>query len=294
MKPTSLSQELHDCPKCGRKNFTASGLKKHNCKKAVQTGLALKGESSGPDWSRARAILEGVKTAARLTIVGQVLLGQELLTLKTELGFVGSGRRKEKPQLAVFKSLNRTWENWCKAELGISPDTADRLIDTFEAAKVRVKKLGGSPMLIGLLDAAPAKLDDEKRKILAGLVDKLVWGESQSSLLEELRIFKRHAALAGGDTTKKDDKKETQAQQLAFAFFSPIPATITKLERTFLNLRHGPDYKAYLMTLPLTSSRDGEISLTSLESTLKAAIEGDLAKTLEDIRAAKDARMKKA
>lgn len=261
-------------------------------KRTTQPGLALKGESTGPDWSRARMLVEGIKLAFRVSLAGQILLGMELLTLKTELGFCGrGGDRRSKPHDAVLKSLNRTWEQWCKAELGMSPDSADRLIETYEAAKSKLKKLGGQPKLIGLLDTSPAKLDDEARKVLSTLVDKIEWGDSQKALLEEFRLVKQHAALAGGDTSKSKKDKSEIAQQLAFAFFSPIPATITKLEKTFLNLRHGPDYKAFLMTLPLTSSRDGEISLTSLESTLKAAIEGDLAKTLEDIRAAKEARM---
>lgn len=262
-------------------------------KKAAQAALALTGESKAPDWSRAREILAGIKTCVRLTLAGQVLLGQELQTLKVELGFAGSGRRKEKPNDLAFKSLNRTWEQWCKAELGISDQGAANFIATYEAAKLRVKKLGGRPKLLSLLETHPAKIDAEGHKLLSGMVDKLVDGETQKSLLEELKLVKFHVALTGGDTSKSKPKKDLQqaAQQLAFAFFSPIPATVAKVEKAIGNVRLAPDYQRYLHTLPLTSADPKEVSLHGLKATIEAALKGDLAKALDDVEAAIAAKM---
>ncbi len=256
--------------------------------------LALTGESKPPDWTRARTILAGIKTCLRLSLAGQVLLGMELLAIKTELGFVGRKRRGPslEPNDSVLKCLNRTWENWCKAELGISPDGADNFIACYEAAKVRVKKLGGDKQLAGLLETHPAKLTEESHKILSGMVDKLVWGETQKSLLEELRLVKFQATLTGGDTTKDKTKGTLTVEQGTFAFFSPIPATIAKLDKAIANIRVAPDFQGYLHALPLNSASPDQVSLSSLKAMIAGLLSGDLSKTLGDIDAAIAAKSK--
>lgn len=290
-----MSETLHTCPTCRTPGFTAKGLKAHRCKGVNrQTGLALTGESQAPDWSRARFLLGRIKTAIRLSIAGQVLLGMELLTLKTELGFLGrGGDRRSKPQVAVLKStLNQSWDDHCKSELGISADTADRKIELFEAAKARVRKLGGNDKLAGLLETHPAKRTEEDEKILGDMVNKLVDGESQRTLLEELKIAKVHVALKGGDTSAHQPKKPANVEQLAFAFFRPVAETITKAARAVENLRLGPDYQRLLYTLPLVSAEPGQPSLAALEAQLQGALEGDIAKALQEIREVKETRMK--
>lgn len=261
---------------------------------ASQAKLALQGESTGPDWTRARFLLGRIKTAIRLSLAGQVLLGMELLTIKTELGFVGRKRRGGalEPHDAVLKSLNKTWEQWCNAELnGLSNDTADRFIGCYETAKLRVKNHGGDKKLLGLLETHPAKLTEEDDKLLAGMVDKLVDGDTQKSLLEELKLVKCHVALTGGDTSKHQKKKPANAEQLVFAMFAPVEETITKATRAVENLRIASDYQRLLYALPLVSSEPGKPSLTALEAQLQAALEGDIAKALEEVRAVKAVRM---
>lgn len=259
--------------------------------KTATPALALTGESTAPDWSRARLLVEGIKHHFRLSLAGQILLGHELQTLKVELGFMGRGGDRSKAHNAPLVSLNRTWDQWCKSELGIGHDTANRLIETYEAAKSKLKKLGGQPKLLALLDSVPAKLTDESRNIISALVDKIEWGDSQKALLEEFRLVKRHEALAGGDTSKHRKEKPAAAQQLAFAFFRPVEQTVGKLQRAVESLRLAPDYQRLLHVLPLVSAEPGQPSLTSLESELEATIQGDLAKALEDIRAVKAQRL---
>ena len=252
-------------------------------------------EIIAPDWSRARAIMDGIKTAARLSIAGQVLLGHELLTLKSDLGFLGrGGDRRSNRQIGDLNFPDRTWAEWVKQELDIPDRTADRLIETYQAAKARLKKLGGDQQLVTLFDTRPTDLTTEDRETLATIVDRLVWGETQSSLLEEWHIVKRTKNLEGGDTSghRKEVDPATPAQQLAFAFFSPIPTTLAKIDKVVGNLRHHSDYQGFLHTLPLTSTTPEQISLTSLEATLQSVLEGDLVKALDDIKAAKAARMK--
>lgn len=268
----------------------AKPAKKTAKTKPDQAALALTGESTGPDWSRARFLADRIKHAMRLSLAGQILLGHELQTIKIELGFLGSGRRKEKPHDAVFKSLNRSWKQWCNSEMnGMSDDTADRLIATYEAGKNKLKTLGGQPRLLGLLDTHPDKLDTEARNTLSALVDKVEWGESQKQLLEDFRIVKFTKASSGGDTSKDKTKKgQLTNEQLAFAFFSPVPTTIGKLEKAVGNIRLAPDYEGYLHSLPLHRSAETGpvgVSLHALKLTLEAALAGDLPKLLKDVNA---------
>ncbi|WP_193214958.1 hypothetical protein [Luteolibacter marinus] len=248
-----------------------------------QSKLALQGESTGPNWDRARHILAGIKTCIRLGLAGQVLLGQELLALKIDLGFTRGGDRRSNPHDAGLKSLNRTWEDWCKSELGISDDTAARFIACHEAAKLRVKKLGGQPRLLILLETPPGQLSEENHTILAGMVDKLVDGESQKDLLEELKIAKQHKALTGGANPAPAKPTENQAaEQLAFAFFSKVPDTVAKIQKGVTGLMTAPDYKAYLYRLPVS----GDGGLESLAASLEEAIAGDLSRMLADVKEA--------
>lgn len=278
-------------------------------KLAGQHSLPLTGESRPPDWSRARQILEGVKLTARLSLAGRILLGHELLTLKMELGFCGRGgdrktgedfekrlvsrssSMKSKPFAAGLKSLHTTWEQCCNAELGVSDDYADKLIACYEAAKSKLKRLGGQPRLLTLLETAPAKLDKEAKDTLAKLVDGNEWGETVNELLEEFKILKRHVATKGGDTSQYQKKKPANAEQLAFAFFRPVEETISKAARAVENLRLGPDYQRLLYVLPIVSAEPGAPSLTALEAQLQSAMDSNDA-VLKEIRAAKAARMK--
>lgn len=267
-------------------------------KPAAQSDLIATSEIHDPAeahaeaWDRARNVLQGIKTALRMSLAGQVLIGQELEALKKDLGFMGSGRRKEKPHDGAFKSLNRTWDQWCASELGIGSTTADRWIDCYDAAKLRIKKLGGQAKFINLLSTPPAKMTDEDRNILSGVVDKLVWGDTQKDLLEELKIAKTHHSLTGGDTTASKPPKETQVQQLAFAFFSPIPQRISKLTKTIGSITNcGRDYQKFLASLELTSSDPADLTLTRLESELETLLTGDIQTLLRDIKQTKAARL---
>lgn len=255
--------------------------------------LPLTGESTGPDWTHARRLVASIKHGFRVAIASQILAGQEILSHKIALNFNGRGGDRSKPQAAVLLSLNRTWSQWCDMELGISADTADRLIQTFEAAKDRLRRLGGHERALSLLTTSPDQLDDEGRKTLCALVDKLEWPESQAELLREFKeISKIHNATTGGDTSAHRKPKPAAAQQLAFAFFRPVEQTVNKLQRAVENLRLAPDYKRLLHVLPLVSSEPGEPSLTSLAAEIQSALEGDLSKALADIREVMELRTK--
>ena len=242
-----------------------------------------------PAWDNARLYYRAVRTTGRQFIVAQICLGWELHSKKQTLGFVGSGRRKESGGVATLGV--KTWEQWIHQEL--SPEfprrSADDLINTFLGfcekcpKKVRVLLESNSKRsLITTLSKPPTSLSSKERDAVETAIAKASDGETQRSLLEALRLVKVHKALTGGDTSgsKKDKPSDAELMgQLAFKFFQPIAEQLH-------GLRTNPDREAFLHTLPIVSSEDCEISLTSLENDLEAA--------LHDVRAAKKLRMKPA
>lgn len=238
-----------------------------------------------PSWDQARNILAGIQQALRISIAGQVLLGLELKNLKKDLGFTHGNNQHTARTAQVGQSS--TWADWVKAELGLSKTTADRMIDMFDAAKARIKKLGhtgdlpgGTKKLALLCDSRLSTMTDEDRESLHKVIERITDGETQKSLLEDLRLIKRHVSLTGGDTSahKKDKPSEAEMMaQLSFKFFCPIAEALQAFRRN-------ADREAFLHTIALHSPDEDTISLTTLERDLEAA--------LLDVRNARKARMK--
>lgn len=289
-----MPEQLVTCPVCHIPNFTARGLKAHRCKGGTrmnpETGLvetipplsvlaqaaaarrqATDAEIVPPSWERARSILSGITLALRLSLAGQVMLGAELQELKKALGFIhGKNQHSRTPQVAE----SSTWAALVKAELTISVDTADRMIAMWEAAKLKLKKLGGAPALIGILECPPAALDAIQRQTLEAAVAKVTDGESQKTLLEELRLVKRYDVIKGGDTSahRKPKDEDEAIGQLAFAFFSPVADALQAA------CTH-PDRQALYTAL----AHAHPARLLEMEQSLESA--------LHDVRAAKATRV---
>ena len=284
-----MSEILHTCPVCQTPNFTERGLKSHKCKGGTrlnrETGLV---DIVMPDpWERPRQILDGIKLALRLSVAGQVLLGQELSQIKKDLG-IGRGTNASGP-VGQFVRPEKKWPELVQENLGISYKTADRMIESFEAAKARIKKIShqgtlpsGAKRLELLFGMRPSGMTDEDREALSKAVDKLVDGDTQRDLLADLKIIKAHVALLGGDTSGSKKKKPTDAElmgQLAFKFFVPFAKDLQAF-------RTDKDRDAFLATLELHSSDPESITLTTLEADLEAA--------LETVRSVKKAKLKTA
>lgn len=280
----------HACLHCSRDFATAAALRKHTCKDSSGVPIFSKTAPvevvTADPWARPRQLLSGIQLALRMSVAGQVLLGHELSQLKKDMGLIGSGgNRRSNGQIVHLK----TWPELIQENLGISYKTADRMIDCFEAAKARIKKIGhlgtlpdGEKKLELIFTARPMTLTDDDRERLAKAVDKLVDGDTQRDLLAELKIIKTHVALKGGDTSasKKDKPSDEELMgQLAFKFFSPIAKDL----QTF---RTDKDRDAFLATLDIYSADEETISLTTLEA--------DLENALETVRAAKKAKLKTA
>jgi hypothetical protein len=212
-----------------------------------------------PSWDRAREILSGIRLALRLSIAGQVMLGMELHELKRSLGFVHGGNRRSEG------APDKTWEAWVRDELNLSRDTADRMIAMSEAARLKLRKLGGEPALLGILDTPPAALDAVQRQTLQAAVDKITDGETQRGLLEELRLVKCHvspseeAQRAGGSAQRRQPSEE----QLAWNWAGGT--VIAELS----HVRAAPNYEASLHTLPLSKTEEVPFGLIDYVRELK-------------------------
>jgi hypothetical protein len=239
-----------------------------------------------PAWDHARSYMEGIRQAFRLSIAGQVLLGMELMQLKKDLGFINGRNQHGRVGQAVQPSDDRTWSEWVTAELGISYKTADRMIQMFDAARARIKKIGhtgdlpgGTKKLALIVDARPATLAQEDREKLAAVVERITDGATQADLLEELRLVKRHAAPpdTSGQNNRKPKDDDDDVQQLAFNFWLGGGNQIMEIRS------HGA---AYLNMLPLDSNNPHKPSLKTLRA--------ETAALLDDIEQAINANLKPA
>ena len=240
--------------------FLQSRLNKMTKGKTVIDGKA---EIIGADWTLARQLFDGMNLTIRLTLAQQVFLGCELERIKKELGFTHGGKRKKASgQTGHLK----TWEAHLEAEMPDLPRrTADRIITTYHAARAKLKKLGHAKG-IALFDQSPDKLTNTQRKQLKDITDKITDGETQVSLLEDLKIIKgQRETTIGGAVTKSTKKTKPTMEQLAFALFTDPVQELCKL-------RAHCDYKKAINALPVTSPDPETVTLAAIEQHAKALL----------------------
>ena len=234
-------------------------------------------EIVGADWTPARQIFDHLQIHLRLGLAGQVLLGAELQRLKKELGFTHGGKRKKASRQSGDL---KTWpEHLAKEMPGLPDRTADRFVNLADGCRARLKKLGHTKAL-ALFDQSSSELDAAQRELLTTLTSKICFGETQSTILEELKIVKIAKRVLPTDNTPNGEiKLKPTMVQLAFALFaSPV--------QDLCALRTHSDYEKALYALPLVATDDDPVSLTSMEHHYQAL--------LEDIQEAKAAAIKSA
>lgn len=223
-----------------------------------------------PQFDRARLILEGIKTAWRMNLAGQVMLGGELSAIKAELGFTGrGGDRRSKPHSAVLK---RTWDEWCRIELRISSDTGDRCIGCFEIVRKRAERLGEDSGAFRLMEAPPASLSEEDRKILQSVITALLKEDSQKSLLQELQLIKGPNILPGGAPATKKPQVKTmldEIEKVASGIFLKLCFELTKTAGEVERFHHGGAFEAHLYALPLATDEPEILGLLDFQKRLE-------------------------
>ena len=226
-----------------------------------ETSETITPEVVSADWSIAKSLFEQIKVNLRLSLAGQVCLGAELERLKKELGFAGRGKKSNSFNVNELK----TWPEFLAHEMPELPEnTANRFIRIYEGAKSKLKKLGDTKAL-ALFDQPSHQLSDDQREHLRNITDKITDGQSQSSLLQELKIAKlpHGAAAKGGNlpkTTEANDEmqEEDTMRQVALALF-------TDPTQQLCSIRANSNYEKALHSLPLHSSDETTVTLQALE-----------------------------
>ena len=230
-------------------------------------------------WDTLRTGLAGVRRIGQTYLAGQVWLGWQLAFLKDQHRRAGGGRGGDRKSIGQSGSLI-SWADLVAQETDLSARTADRLIALFDATMAKLKRMKKPILAKAYLEAFEGEnpltvLADQGEDLMA-VIATLCDGETQKSLLLELKVISPPRELTGGDTSKnRKAPEDLPAGQLAFSFFAPLATDLTKL-------RSSPDYHAFLHALPVVSSSENELSLTDLEIQLSSA--------LQDVKAAKKAR----
>ena len=235
-------------------------------------------EVKAPDiWQPARDYYSMAQRLARASVACQVMLGFQLIEIKKKLGYVQGGKRK--PSKTESASVLATWEDHCKAELGITDRTARTYMTMAEGAKRKLKSCFSH---LPLLDQPVTNYSDEQLKMLEKAVNKITDGHTQSEFMIECGIAKKPqgSAAKGGDQDKSGEEETTEPtmQQLAFALFSdPI--------HSLSILRTNTDDQKTLLALPVEQSEDDPVSLISIQAELEAML-ADVKSTIKSNLAA--------
>jgi hypothetical protein len=224
------------------------------------------------DWSRAMALLADLKTAVRRSLAAKVLLGKELEANQKKLGFTrGDARRfSPKPQIAVLGETGPTWGDWCKAELGISDDTAGRYIKCFLAVKAKAKDHAET---LRLLETPSEKLRSDELAALAARAGQLVCFETESSLIKELQELRDQTR--GKKPSKDDQEKEERRkdQTAADLIFGGIQDSFKKFKTDVRAAFKTSIGEALRKRLPVRPKEGEPLSLVKIRDDIKAKVQ---------------------
>jgi hypothetical protein len=214
-----------------------------------------------PAWNGVRQTIAVIRSTGRAYLFAQAWAGWQLSVLKKEFGVKEGRRPKNSAKLAELRS----WDEIVEAETGLPRRTADRFIELFEATKAKLKRTKkDAPVTKDALaifqSENPLALPPEQREALQDVVSSLCDGETQASLLRELKIVPEPVMPAA---TKGTKEKPEPPEQLAFHFFDG-PAS------HLFRMRAASDYKKFLHLLPATSDEQGKISLRILHDEAEA------------------------
>jgi len=202
-----------------------------------------------PTWETVRTYLAATKAAGVAYLCGQVIVGWQLSCLKEEHRRSTAGRR------SVWTGESETeWSQILFAETSLSRPTGDRLIASYESVKLKLSKTAGGSIaaanaLALLSEKSPFELATGEAESIREIILSLVDGETQKSLLYELRIAKQRPTLQGGDTSAhrspKNHSGDDATAQLAFGFYGNAIKSLRKIV--------DPEFRGLLAFLPIES-----------------------------------------
>lgn len=219
------------------------------------------------EWDTVRETVQQITFAGRMFVRGQVKLGMLLAGLKKAHGVHRGQPKKNSPDSGHLIP----WAQIVRDETGFSRQSGDEFIRLFEATKVKLKKASTLNLPAGSEDAIvlfhtenALALTDAQWSQVDDLIGTLTSGETQVSLMQQLGVIARPAKMPV-KTGGKDNPDEPTAGQLAFHFFDGVAAPL-------INARTNPDYKLYLLALPLISDAENPLSLATLKAEARSLI----------------------
>lgn len=255
-------------------------------------------EAGDHRWDRARKLRDELKRAFLRSIDAQVMLGGELLALKKQLGFSGSGRRKEKGHRAPFPESHRTWEELCQAEIGLSERTVQRFIACFKLIEDQARKLGDDSPACQLLGTPAHELADADYKVVSQVLHDLIGERSQAELLRDFNLLRRPKSLTGGDTTaSRKANLAKMSPELASNLWRGAWDDLAKGTARILQFRRRKDLDMWLYLIPLVSSNPEVIGLVEYRgklATILAEAKDDIEAILKKIDGFIDAKQESA
>lgn len=225
-------------------------------------------DSGDHRFDRARKLWEAVKASSQKSHDDKEDLGRELLGIKTRLGFTIHGKKTSLPH-GAGDSTPRTWPEWTRAEIGISDDTADRLIVYYESFEMLRKAIGEDSW------QRPFDLMERKEhKAIQSAVLQLPQGKHRERLVKAFGIKKAWHVLTGGETTahrKANLAKMTPA--IASSLWRAAWERMAKGADGIGKFRRREDLELWLYLIPLESDCPEVIGLTEYRGKLATILE---------------------
>lgn len=194
----STSEPLFDCPKCGRTNFTAKGLKAHACKPAKQLAVKLPGLKSGRDSKAVAKQLDALITDAESGLRRIVTAGLFIVEITQDLphGQFGPWIEAHLPHRTP-----RTIWNWKALALNV-----------MDLCGLKLKQLQFSTPLHKVMALPAAKVPKDAQEVRAKM-DALIDGKTYRQLFFEFKSAEEQTGedgeitvvpKRGGDVTPRD------------------------------------------------------------------------------------------
>lgn len=252
-------------------------------------------QQTAVDWSRAKTLHSDLKSHARLSLAGQILLGKELVSLKKKLGFTRGGDRHgtNGPNGHCVRLIGNasTWEELCISELGVSDRTVRRWVQCFQTALERSKRNLKSAKdaearklwnaACRLLEIPAEELTGDELEELGRIVEHVAADETQASLLADLGKEKTHQV-----PTNPMGKTGSPGRTMAIMTAESLYHQFEELTRAFDDKKQAVELMSGIADLPLADPDPEKLTLFKfkgmLEDILHGKVVGKLVKMVDD------------
>ncbi|MCW1883989.1 hypothetical protein OKA04_04565 [Luteolibacter flavescens] len=221
-------------------------------------------EIEDPRWLAVRETAGRLRETGRTYLEIQAFLGWQLAQLKKDHGVKRGNNQAGSDKL----SDPRTWDDLVHHYTGYTRRTADRLIELFDSAKAKLKRVAKKPeeknALTIFAQGNPLALPPEQREHVRDVIASLCTGETQGSLMTEFGITPKPVMPAKTPAAKGGDQQQEDQLELAFHHWDgPASAILKARSEQGVKLLH---------LLPPIADEPGKLSLTFLRDEAAALL----------------------